>query len=182
MILTPKILARIVAIVLLGVLLQLSFFSRVELLHTSPDVLPALVVALALLGGGMAGAVIGFSVGLLAATLVGEALGLSSLVLLTTGYLAGIYRERADVSGVLVPALLCMGFTVFAEVGYAVMQLVLGVDASISALVLRDLLLKGIYAFFLGAPIYVGVRRLLRPALVEDRAVRRSSQPTVLGT
>lgn len=182
MILTPRILARIAAIVLLGVLLQLTFFSRVELLHTSPDVLPALVVSLALLGGATAGAVIGFSVGLLAAALVGEALGLSSLVLLATGYLAGLYRERADVSGVLAPALFCMGLTAFAEAGYATMQLVLGIDATVSALVLRDLLLKAIYAFFLGAPIYAVVRRVLRPALVEDRAVRRRSQPTVLGT
>lgn len=182
MILTPKIFARIAAIVLLGVLLQVSFFSRVELLHTSPDVLPALVVCLALLGGGTAGAAIGFSVGLLAAAAVGEALGLSSLVLLVTGYMAGLYRERAEVDGVLAPALLCMGLTAFAEAGYAVLQLVLGIDAAVSALVLRDLLLKSIYAFFLGAPIYVAVRRVLRPALVEDRAVRRRSRPKVLGT
>ena len=40
MILTPKILARLVAIVLLGVLLQLSFFSQVALFHVSPDLLP----------------------------------------------------------------------------------------------------------------------------------------------
>ncbi len=46
MILTPKIVARIAAIGLLGVLLQLSFFSRVELFHVSPDILPALVVCL----------------------------------------------------------------------------------------------------------------------------------------
>ena len=51
MILTPKILARLVAIVVLGVLLQLSFFSQVALFHVSPDVLPALVVSLGLLGG-----------------------------------------------------------------------------------------------------------------------------------
>ena len=51
MIMTPKIVARIAAIGFLGVLLQLSFFSRVELFHVSPDVLPALVVCLALLGG-----------------------------------------------------------------------------------------------------------------------------------
>ena len=35
---------------LLGVLLQLSFFSQVALFHVSPDVLPALVVSLGLLG------------------------------------------------------------------------------------------------------------------------------------
>ena len=56
-ILTPKIVARITLIGLLGVLLQLSFFSQVELFHVSPDILPALVVCLALLGGSLTGAV-----------------------------------------------------------------------------------------------------------------------------
>ena len=65
MILTPKITARLVAIVLGGVLLQLTFFSQVELFHVSPDVLPALVVSLGLLGGTMTGAVTGFAVGFL---------------------------------------------------------------------------------------------------------------------
>ena len=65
MILTPKILARLVAIVLLGVILQLSFFSQVAVFHVSPDLLPALVVSLGLLGGTMTGAVSGFSVGFL---------------------------------------------------------------------------------------------------------------------
>jgi len=51
MIVTPRIVARLAAIGLLAVLLQLSFFSRVELFHVSPDVLPALVACIGLLGG-----------------------------------------------------------------------------------------------------------------------------------
>ena len=43
------------------------------------------------------------------------------------------------------------------------------------------MLIKSVYAFFLGWPIYLGVRRALRPALVEDPTVRRRRQPTVLG-
>ena len=88
-ILTPKILARLLAIGLLGVLLQLSFFSQVALFHVSPDVLPALVVSLGLLGGSMTGAVSGFSIGLLLDCLLIAPLGGGSLVLLTIGYLAG---------------------------------------------------------------------------------------------
>ena len=65
MILTPNILARLVAIVVAGVILQLSFFSQVSLFHVSPDVLPALVVVLGLLGGSLTGAVCGFSIGFL---------------------------------------------------------------------------------------------------------------------
>jgi len=181
MILTGKIVARIVAICMLGVLLQLSFFSRVELFHVSPDVLPALVVCLGLLGGSMTGAVSGFSVGFFLDCLLVEALGISSLVLLVTGYLAGLFRERFEIHSSLVPALLCMGLTLLAELGYGVIQLMFGLDAPLSTLIVRDLLLKSVYAFFLGWPIYLGVRWVLRPALVEEQKLQRRPRPTVLG-
>jgi rod shape-determining protein MreD len=181
MILTPKIVARIVAICMVGVLLQLSFFSRVELFHVSPDILPALVVCLGLLGGSMTGAVSGFSIGFFLDCLLVEALGISSLVLLGTGYLAGLFRERFEIHSSLVPALLCMGLTLLAELGFGVIQLLLGLDAPLSTLIIRDLLLKSVYAFFLGWPIYLGVKRALRPALVEDPKVQRRRRPTVLG-
>ena len=37
-------------------------------------------------------------------------------------------------------------------------------------MVIRDILLKSIFAFFLGWPIYLGLRRLPRPALIEEPA------------
>jgi rod shape-determining protein MreD len=181
MILTPKIVGRIALIGLLGVLLQLSFFSRVELFHVSPDILPALVVCLALLGGSLTGAVAGFSIGLFLDCLLVEALGISSLVLLGTGYFAGLFRERFEIHSSLVPALLCMGLTLLAELGYAAIQLLLGIDAPVSPLIIRDLLLKSVYAFFIGWPMYLLVRRVLRPALVEEPKLRRRRQPRVLG-
>ncbi len=181
MIVTPKILARLLAIGLLGVLLQLSFFSRVELFHVSPDVLPALVVCLGLLGGSMTGAVSGFAIGFFLDCLLVEALGITSLVLLAVGYSAGLFRERFEIHNTLVPALLCMGLTLAAELGYGVIQLLLGLDAPVSPLIIRDLLLKSVYAFFLAWPIYLLVRRILRPALVDDPKVQRRRQPTVLG-
>jgi rod shape-determining protein MreD len=175
MIVTPKIFVR------LAVLLQLSFFSRVGVIHTSADILPVVVVSLGLLGGSMTGAVTGFSVGLLVDCLLVAPLGGSSLVLLGAGYLAGLFRERFDIHSALVPPLICMGLTLFAELGFGAVQVMLGVDASVSVLIVRDMLLKSIYAFFLAWPIYFGLRRLLRPALVEEPKVSRRRQPTVLG-
>jgi cell shape-determining protein MreD len=108
-------------------------------------------------------------------------LGITSLILLSIGYGAGLFRERFEIHGVLVPALLCMGLTFAAELGFAAIQLLLGIDAPVSTLIVRDLLLKSVYAFFLAFPIYLGVRRALRPALVEEPKVRRRREPTVLG-
>lgn len=181
MIVTPRILARIAVILIAGVLVQLSFFSRVTVFDTSPDVLPALVVSLGLLGGSMTGVVAGFSAGFLVDCLLVQPLGASSLVLLGVGYLAGLFRERFEIHSPLVPPLICMGLTLGAELGFAAVQLMLGVDAPVSALIARDMILKSIFAFFLGWPIYLGVQRALRPALVEEPRVTRRTEPTLFG-
>jgi rod shape-determining protein MreD len=180
-ILTPNIVTRLVAIVIGGVIVQLSLFSQVTLFDVSPDLLPALVVVLGLLGGSLTGAVCGFSAGLLLDCLLIVPLGGGSLVLLTVGYLAGLFRERFEIHTSLVPALLCMGLTLAAELGFAAIQLLLGIDAPVSLLIVRDMLLKSVYAFFLGWPLYLLVRRLLRPALVEEPKLQRRRQPRVLG-
>jgi rod shape-determining protein MreD len=181
-ILTPNILIRMVAIVIGGVILQLSLFSQVSLFHVSPDLLPALMVVLGLLGGSLTGAVCGFSAGLLLDCLLIVPLGGGSLVLLAVGYLAGIFRERFEIHSPLVAPLLCMVLTLFAELGFGAVELMLGFDAPVSTLVIRDILLKSVFAFFGGWAIYIGVRRALRPALVEEMALRRNRPPTVLGT
>ena len=181
MILTPKILARLVVLVLLAVLLQVTFFSRVALFHVSPDVLPAVIVSLGLLGGSMTGAVSGFSAGILLDCLLIAPLGGSSLVLLSCGYLAGLFRERFEVTSPFLPPLMIALFTLFAELGFGAVELMLGVDSTVSALVIKDMLIKSVFAFFLGWPIYVGIKRLLRPAIVEEPERRRSRRPTVLG-
>ncbi|HEY1855489.1 MAG TPA: rod shape-determining protein MreD [Solirubrobacterales bacterium] len=180
MILTGKILARVVVALVLGVVLQLSFFSQVTLFHVSPDMLPALVACFGLLGGTMSGAVTGFSVGLLLDCLLIAPLGGGSLVLLATGYLAGAYRERFGLPKRLGAPLLCAALTLFAELGFGAVQAMLGeVGSNVSPLVLRDIAFKAIFAFFLSWPMYAGLRRLLRPALVEEPRPRR--RPTAVG-
>jgi rod shape-determining protein MreD len=180
-ILTPKILARVVLLILIAVLLQVTFFSRVAVFHVSPDVLPAVIVSLGLLGGSMTGAVSGFSAGILLDCLLIAPLGGGSLVLLSVGYLAGLFRERFEVTSKFLPPLMIALFTFFAELGFGAVELMLGVDSTISALVLKDMLVKTVFAFILGWPIYLGVKRLLRPAIVEEPERRQRRRPTVLG-
>ena len=59
---------------------------------------PVVIVCLGLLGGGVVGAVCGFFAGLLLDSLLLQTLGVSSLVLLSIGYLAGRYREGFEIS------------------------------------------------------------------------------------
>jgi rod shape-determining protein MreD len=180
-ILTPKITARLVVVGLLGVLLQLTFFSQVELFHVSPDVLPALVVCFGLLGGTMTGAVSGFAIGFLLDCLLIQPIGGASLVLIAVGYVAGMFRERFEIHSRLVVPLMCAVMTFLAELGFGAVEAMFGIDTDVSVLVVRDMLVKSIFAFFLGWAIYVGIRRLVRPALVDEATVRRTRRPTVLG-
>ncbi len=181
MILTPKIVARLLVVGLFGVLLQLTFFSQVELFGTSPDVLPALVVAFGLLGGTMTGAVSGFAIGFLLDCLLIQPLGGASLVLIAVGYAAGMFRERFEIHSRLVAPLLCALLTFAAELGFGAIEAMFGIHTDVSVLVLQDMLMKSLFAFFLGWAIYAGVRRLVRPALVDEATVRRTRRPTVLG-
>ena len=181
MILTPKITARLVVVGLFGVLLQLTFFSQVELFHVAPDVLPALVVCFGLLGGSMTGAVSGFAIGFLLDCLLIQPIGGASLVLIAVGYAAGTFRERFEIHSRLVVPILCALLTFAAELGYGAIEAMFGIDTDVSILVLRDILVQSAFAFFLGWAIYAGLRRLVRPALVDEATVRRTRRPTVLG-
>jgi rod shape-determining protein MreD len=180
-ILTPKIVAKLVVVGLLGVLLQLTFFSQVELFHVSPDVLPALVVVLGLLGGSLTGAVSGFAIGFLLDCLLIQPLGGASLVLIAVGYAAGMFRERFEIHSRLVVPLMCAVFTLLAELGFGAVEAMFGIETDVSVLVVKVMLVQTVFAFFLGWAIYTGIRRLVRPALVDEATVRRTRRPTVLG-
>ena len=75
----------------------------------------------------MIGAVCGFAAGLLLDSALLQTLGVSSLVLLGAGYLAGRYREGAEISNSLIPPLLAGALTTAAAAGFAAIQLMLGV-------------------------------------------------------
>jgi rod shape-determining protein MreD len=177
MIVTRKIAIRIALIILLAVVLQNSFFSYLVILGATPTVVPLVVVSLGLLGGGIVGAVCGFATGLLLDSALLQTLGVSSLVLLSVGYLAGRFRESVEITNSLVPPLLAAAFTLLATGGFAAVQLLLGVETPVSLLVLREILVQSLLAFFFALPFYPLIRRALRPALIDDMPSRRLLQP-----
>ena len=181
MIVTWRIALRIALIVVITIVLQISFFSYLTLFGTTPNVVPLVVVSLGLLGGVMVGAVCGFGAGLLLDSALLQTLGVSSLVLLGAGYLAGRFREGAEVSNSLIPPLLVGVLTTAAAAGFAAIQLMLGVETTVSLLVLREIFIQGLLAVLLAIPIYPLIRRILRPALVDDLAVLGARSPITRG-
>lgn len=174
MIVTRQIAARIAGLMLLGVVLQLAFFSRISIFGTTPDVTPVLVLCLGLLGGSLAGAVAGFSTGLMIDTFQYQTLGATSLALILVGYAAGRYREGLGVNSWLTIAILGAGLTIVAVAAFSMIELMLGVEAELSALIVRDTLLKALYNLILTTPIYLALRRPLREALIDDTPHRPS--------
>jgi cell shape-determining protein MreD len=80
---------RVSALVVITVVLQLAVVSEVTVLGTNVDLAPLLVISVGLLGGPVAGAATGFFTGLLVDMSLVQTLGLSSLLLIGIGYLAG---------------------------------------------------------------------------------------------
>ena len=167
MIVTPKMAIRIGLLLIVTVVLQVSFFSYLSVLGAAPYVVPVVVVALGLLGGGVVGAACGFAAGLLIDSVLLQTLGVSSLVLLLVGYFAGRYREGIEITGSVVPALLSGAFTLLAAAGFSAIELMLGVDAPVSLLVVREILVQGLLGVVLGFGVYPLVRRIVRPALID---------------
>ncbi len=167
MIVTRKIALRIALLMIGAVVLQVAFFSALSILGTSPNVVPVVIVSLGLLGGALVGAVCGFLSGFLLDSALLQTLGASSLVLLSVGYLAGRYRESFEIGSRFVGALLAGGFTLVAAAGFGAVHLMLGVEAPVGLIVLREIVVQALLAVFLAPAVYPLIRRLLAPALVD---------------
>jgi rod shape-determining protein MreD len=168
MIVTWRVGVRIALVAIVAIVLQLSFFSYLTIFGTTPNIMPLVVISLGLLGGAMIGVVCGFVIGLVLDSVLFATLGVSSLVLLAVGYLAGRYREGTEISNTLLPPILIGALTMAASAGFAAIQLMLGVDTEVSLLVLREVFVQGLLAFLLAIPFYPLIRRVLRPAIVDD--------------
>jgi rod shape-determining protein MreD len=182
-ILTPKIIARLVALGIATAILQVTFFSKIELFGASPDGAVLVVMILGLVGGSVSGAVGGFSIGLLIDCLLLETMGAFAASLMAVGYASGRYRE--SVGGPNRAALPILGgaMTLLGLLAFAAIQVGIGVDAEVSSRVIGDALVKTLLGAALALPVYLLVRLVLRPALVEDRpSGRRPSAPRAAGT
>jgi rod shape-determining protein MreD len=173
-ILTPGTVIRLALLVIATVLLEISAVSGVRVLGGNADLVALLVGAAALYGGSLAGAATGFFAGLLMDLLLGQSLGLSSLVLTVVGYWVGSYRELRDSGHGLLPIVVGAASSLAYVVGIAVVSFMLEVSgASVSALVLRDMFVQVLLNTVIALPVFVVIRRVLRPVLVVDPLERR---------
>jgi rod shape-determining protein MreD len=172
---------RLVAIGLVGGILQLTTVSQVAIFGVPADLSPLLVATVGLLCGSIAGSCFGFGLGLFMDTLLAQTLGLTSLVLVAVGYAAGRLRELRDPAHTLVPVAVGAAATAVAAVGFAVLQFLLGVDAPVSLLLIRQILMTIVLNTLLAMPVYLACRRVLAPFLPDDPRRRRRRAYTTGG-
>lgn len=173
--------ARLAALALLGGILQLSAIAQVTVFGVPADISALLVVAVGLLGGSIAGALFGFAMGLFVDTALMQTLGISSLVLTGVGYGAGRLRELRDPAHGLVPLAVGAAGTAIAAIGFSVMQFLLGVDAPVSLLLIRQIAIVIVLNTLLAVPVFAIVRRVLAPYLPDDPRRRRRRAYTTGG-
>ena len=178
---TPQLVARLVALGLAMVILQIAAVSQIELFGTNADLSPLVIAAVGLMVGSLPGAVFGFCVGLFVDLALVQTLGLSSLVLLVVGYWAGRLREVRDPQGPLVPMIAGAAFTFAAEAGYSIFQFLLGVDAPVSFLLAREIVATVLLNALIAPAVYALTRRWLTPGLPDDPRRRRRRAYTTGG-
>jgi rod shape-determining protein MreD len=122
----------------------------------------------AIYAGSVPGAAMGFATGFLLDLLVGQTMGLSSLVLTAIGYGVGRYREVRDPAHSLMPIPVGAVATLAWVATYAAVSFMLDVGASVSAHVLLDMLFTTIINALLALPVFWIVRKVLRPVLLVD--------------
>jgi rod shape-determining protein MreD len=178
---TVKLAGRLMALVIVGVVVQTAAVSQLPIAGTNADLSPLLVMAVGLLCGSLAGGCFGFGVGLFVDIVSMQTLGVSSLVLLAIGYGAGRLREARDPEGTLVPLAVGAVATLTFSVGFALMQFLLGIDAPLSWALLRQILATLVINALIALPVYALVRRSLLSSLPEDPRRRRRRAYTTGG-
>jgi rod shape-determining protein MreD len=151
-----------------AVILQISGLGTGRVLGGYLDLAPLAVAAVAIYGGSVAGAGMGFGVGLLLDLLVGQTMGVSSLVLTAVGYGVGRYREVRDPAHGLMPIPVGAAATFGWVVSFAAVSFMLDVGASVSFVVFREMIATTLLGAIFAMPVFAVCRRVLRPVLLVD--------------
>ncbi len=179
--LRSNLILRLVLLALVAVVIQDAAISQITLFGVSADVMPLVVMSVGLLCGSMTGAVMGFGAGLLVDLLLVQTLGITSLLYLLIGYWSGRVRELRDPSHGLVPVAGGAAATAVAQIGMAMLQFLLGVNAPVSGLLVQQIFVTILINTLISLPVYAIVRRAISGAVPEDPRRRRRRRYTTGG-
>jgi rod shape-determining protein MreD len=155
-------LARLVVVLVVGVLLQTTVAPFVRILGANPDFVLILVVCVGLLRGAEWGVGFGFVAGALVSLILFEPLGVSSFIFVLLGYLAGRYAETADLSSGFAPIFMVFSASLLGQILFALVQFLLARQVPFAYVVLSVIIPSVILDTLLAAPVYLLARLWLR--------------------
>jgi rod shape-determining protein MreD len=164
---------RLGALAVIAVIIQIAAVTQFAVFSVTADVTPLVVGFAGLLTGAVAGSLLGFGVGLLLDLLLVQTLGVTALIYTMIGYGAGRLRELRAPEATFTPLGLGAAATAVATIGFSGIEFLLGVDAPVSFLLVRQTLATIVLNTLIALPVYALVRRWLRPALPDDPRRRR---------
>jgi rod shape-determining protein MreD len=168
-----KLALRLGALAFGTVVIQQAAVSQISIFGVTADLGPLVVMSVGLLAGSMPGAIMGFATGLLVDLVLFQTLGVTSLLYIVIGYWSGRVRELLDPAHGLVPMGMGAAATAVAGFGMALIQVLLGVDAPVSALLLQQIFVTILVNTLIALPVYALVRRILSSSLPDDPRRRR---------
>jgi len=169
-----RVVLKVIGVLLLGIFVQTTFANDLRVADVAPDFMLLLAVCGGAAAGTDAGAVIGFSAGLLSDLfLQSTPLGLSALAYCLVGFSAGWARDNLMPPRlVAAPALAAVGtgagVTLFVGIGYVVgqEQLVAPGDRWLAQQAIVEALFAAVFALPAAVLMAWAVRRRTRPSVV----------------
>ena len=178
---TTKLCLRLAALGLFAVIFQVAAVSQFTVFGVTADITPLVLASAGLLTGAVAGSMLGFGMGLFVDMALVQTLGVTALIYTLIGYAAGRLRELRAPQATFTPLGIGAAATAASTIGFSLMEFLLGVDAPVSLLLVRQTLATIVLNTLISIPVYALVRRWLRPVLPDDSRRRRRRAYTTGG-
>jgi len=168
----PRSIWGIPVLIAAAVLLEVTVMPYIVIGDAVPDLLAPTIVAIGMLRGSLTGAIAGMVGGLLIelAAPTGT-LGVLGLLYLGVGAFAGRYHGRDEATQLIPPIIVAVAAAGAVELGYGVIQGLLGNGLGPAALVGRVILPGMALTLLLSPPVLLVARRLLGPGVPDEGAV-----------
>lgn len=174
---------RILALVVVTEIVEVALLVHIDILGAHPSLMILIPIVSGYLMGSSTGAVMGFVAGMTADLFVPTPFGLTALVWICAGYLAGLSASLFSAStdgdaavsssgtqaGAVPVALVCILLAGTAQVGYALLGALFGVPAMLTGYLLRSLPAVIIGAIVGAGPMLVAARWAFQRGGVRSR-------------
>lgn len=149
-------------LILAGAVLQSTLLNKLALVGVKPDLILLVVVFLGLFKGPTAGAIVGFSAGLIYDLTSSSLFGMNALSLTLVGFLVGLTRTRVYGENIVVQVALVFTATLVSNILFFLLSAIFELSSPVGHGLGRIILPAVLYNICLTPPIFWGLRKLMK--------------------